>query len=64
MTVNQKKIKKSEDNYQESQENGEDQRKASKLIAYLSTKMYKFVNVMCNASSKSQIGMIENPSHL
>ena len=35
MTVTQKKIKKSEDNYQESQENEEDQRKASKLIAYL-----------------------------
>ena len=61
MTVNQKKIKKSEDNYQESQENEEDQRKASKLIAYLSTEMCTFVNVTCNASSNSQIGMIENP---
>ena len=61
MTINQKKIKKSEDNYQESQGNEEEQRKASKLIVYLRTKMCKFVNVMCNASSNSQIGMIGNP---
>ena len=59
MTVNQKKIKESEDNCQEGQHK-EDQRKISKLIAYLSTKTCKFVNVMCNASSNSQIGMLEN----
>ena len=37
MTVNQNKIKRSEDNCQEGQDE-EDQRKTSKLIAYFSTK--------------------------
>ena len=60
MTVNQKKkMKMSEDRGQEDQ--GEDQRKKSKLIAYLSIKSENCKNETCNASSNSQTGILKNP---
>ena len=58
-----KEIKNSKDNYQESQaEEEKTKRKTSKLIAYPSTRMCKLVSVMYNASSNSQIGMLEKPA--
>ena len=51
MTVNHKKMKKSEDKNQEGQDE-EDQRKTSKLIAYLSTKC---VNLSMNHAMLCQI---------
>ena len=61
MTVNQKKrMNMLGDRCQEDKE--EDQRKTSKLIAYLSIKSENCKNETCNASSNSQIGILKNPN--
>ena len=58
---NQKKrMKMSEDRYQENQDE-EDQRKTSKLIAYLSIKIENCKMRKCNVLSNSQIGILKNP---
>ena len=53
-------MKMSEDRCQEDQDEG-DQRKTSKLIAYLSTKSENCKNETCNVLSNSQIGILKNP---
>ena len=52
-------MKMSEDSCQEDQDE-EDQRKTSKLIAYLSIKSENYKNETCNALSNSQIGVLKN----
>ena len=53
-------MKKSEDRSQEEQDE-ENQRKTSKLIAYLSIKTENCKNETCNASPNSQRGILKNP---
>ena len=53
----------SKDRYQEDQDE-EDQRKTSKLIAYLSIKSENCKNETCNALSNSQTGILKKPNHL
>ena len=56
-----KEIKKSKDHYQESQE--EEPKTKGKQVNWLhilALEHVKFVSVMCNALSNSQIGMLEN----
>ena len=49
-----------EDRCQEDQDE-EDQKKTSKLIAYLSIKSENCKSETCNALSNSQIGVLKNP---
>ena len=53
-------MKMSEDRCQEDQDE-EDQRKTSKLIAYLSIKSENCKMRTCNALSNSQVGVLKSP---
>ena len=62
MTVNQKKRMKMSENRCHEDKDEENQRKTSKLIAYLSTNSENCKSETCNVLSNNQISVLSNPT--